>query len=174
MSPGRAGMLVLAACALTLAALPACPSGPRDVLVGGRHVQTQDASVATTAEGYAYVARRPLVAVGLASAQGLTPDEAHDAVDNLADRISRCASNLLGQGKLVDGGAHLVLPVDDAGVVGRPNVVFSPSDATTSGLLCVLSPARMINFPPAGAKGGKRELVVETAWGRQVSPVGAP
>ena len=134
-----------------------CAAGPADTLGGGGPVVHAEAGAP---QGYSYVARRPLVAVGLTKVEGFSDDDAHAMVDRLADSAMAC---LRERKSITPGAARVTLPVDAGGIAGVPDVVFSPDDAAAIGLVCILGPLRMSTFSPAD--GGARSITIETAWG---------
>jgi hypothetical protein len=174
----RVGPPVLFVLALA-AAGSACNGGPKDATEHTTDIQVADAGDPAT---YGYVARRPRAVVGLAEARGFDDPTSRAAVDRLANALSACAGDLAKQGKLVEGAARVLVPVDDGGIVGNPQVVFSPGPAVAAnGLLCVVVPVRMLTFPPspsdggAGAKPTQRALALEVAWGEELGgAVGVP
>lgn len=113
---------------------------------------------------YSYVARRPLVAIGLAGSTGIADEDAHAVVDHVADAAASCFHRVK---TLAPGAARIVVPVDAGGLAGAPEVHFSPESAAPLGLLCVLGPLRMATFAPAPAEAdaGARVLTIESAWG---------
>jgi len=156
-----------------LAAGAACNGGPKDATEHTTDVKVADAG---DTGSYGYVARRPRAVVALAEARGFDDSTSRAAVDRLANALSACAGDLAKQGKLVEGAARLLVPVDAGGVVGNPQVVFSPGAAVAAnGLLCVVAPVRMLTFPPAsadaGPSGASRALALEVAWGEELSNV---
>jgi hypothetical protein len=147
--------------ALAIGIAGCAAGGPHDVLDGtGREVQV-DASAPRS--GYVYVARRALVAVGLAASQGLTDEEAHRAVDRLADEASACFKR---SKELAAGATHIVLPIDPGGTTGAPTVTFSPQTSAVVGMVCILAPIRLSTFAP----GSARSITIEAAWGTDLSP----
>lgn len=117
-------------------------------------------------EGYVYVARSARVSVGLAEARGLTPEEARSVVDRLAGAFEACASRL---GPLAPGAARLVVLLDERGRVTGSDAKLAPgSETARAGLLCLISPARGLSYPPlsptAGPARGARGFAVEAAW----------
>lgn len=156
-----------------LAAVAACNGGPKDATEHTTDVKVADAGGTGS---YGYVARRPRAVVALAEARGLDDSTSRAAIDRLANALSACAGDLAKQGKLVDGAARLLVPVDNGGIVGAPQVVFSPGAAVAAnGLLCVVAPVRMLTFPPAaddaGTGGVLRALAIEVAWGEELGNV---
>ncbi len=147
-----------------MASVVACAaSGPNDALDGTSHEVRGDAG-ATRAGAYAYVARRALVAVGLADAQGLTDDETHRVVDRVGDEASSC---LKRSATVTKGAARIVLPIDEGGVTGAPQTEFSPPSAALQGMVCILAPLRLSTFSPAK---GTRSVTIEAAWGNDLTP----
>jgi hypothetical protein len=142
-----------------------CASGPRDTLDRTSHDVQLDAS-APRAGAYAYVARRALVAVGLAEAHGISDDEAHRIVDSVADEATAC---LRRSKTLNPGAAHIVLPIDDGGITSSPQTEFSPPAAALQGMLCILAPLRLSTFTPDKTTGA-RSLTIEAAWGSDLTP----
>jgi hypothetical protein len=140
----------------------ACAAGPHDVLDGTSGGHVVDDGGARPA-GYAYVARRPLVAVGLAAAKGLTDDETHRVVDRLADEASACFKRTAN---LAVGAARIELPIDDGGTTGTPAMTFSPPASAALGMVCLLAPMRLTTFAP----GATRSITIEAAWGNDVAP----
>ncbi len=136
--------------------------GPHDALDGSGKVVSDGG--ASPHSGYAYVARRPLVAVGLASESGMSDDETHRVVDRLADQASACFRK---SNNLTAGAAHIELPIDDGGGTGAPVTVFSPPTSAALGMVCILAPMRLTAFAP-GAAG--RSITVEAAWGNDLAP----
>lgn len=121
---------------------------------------------ATPLDGYVYVARSKRVSVGLAEARGLTPEEARAVVDRLASAFEACAARL---GPLAPGAARLVVLLDERGRVTGSDAKLAPGSETAhAGLLCLISPARGLSYPPAspasGPARGARGFAVEAAW----------
>ncbi|HEY1959043.1 MAG TPA: hypothetical protein VGH28_25695 [Polyangiaceae bacterium] len=139
--------------------LSGCAAGPRDTLGGGGPVVHAEAGAP---QEYSYVARRPLVAVGLAKVDGLSEEDAHAIVDHLADSATAC---LRERKALSAGAARITLPIDAGGIAGAPDVVFAPQEASAVGLVCILAPLRMSAFSPSDA--GVRSITIESAWGTQ-------
>jgi hypothetical protein len=107
--------------------------------------------------------------VGLAEARGITEEVAERAVDRLADELERCTTQLSERGQLVEGAARVVAYVDENGAVGKPLVKASPgSGVVQNTLVCIVSPMRLLVFPPAtdtDAGAGQRGIAVEARWG---------
>jgi hypothetical protein len=127
-----------------------------------------EAAPATGPEGYVYVARSTRVSVGLAEARGLTPEEARSVVDRLAGAFEACAARL---GPLAPGAARLVVLLDERGRVTGSDAKLAPgSETARAGLLCLISPARGLSYPPLSAAAGPaskrstRGFAVEAAW----------
>ncbi len=126
---------------------------------GGNGTVVRDAG--TAPEGYAYVARRGIVAVGLAGATGFSDDDTHAMIDRIADAADACFKTRQG---VAPGAARITLPVDAGGIAGAPDVVFSPPSSALAGMLCVLAPVRMSTFSPAAGDAGARSITIESAW----------
>jgi len=158
-----------AAAALLILAALGCTGGPKDALDPTHHdVHSDDAGAPT--EGYAYVARRPLVAIGLVEARSIGEDEAHKVVDRVADNATACFERFSREGSLTQGAVRVVMPVDDGGVVGQPVLKFSAAQgAAVQGMLCVVASLRMAAFSPTAPGGPQRALAVEAAWGADVT-----
>lgn len=174
------GVVTLALLA-PLAGGAACNGGPKDATEHTTDIKVADAGEPAS---YGYVARRPRAVVGLAEARGFDDSTSRATIDRLANALSACAADLAKQGKLVEGAARLLVPVDDGGIVGTPQVVFAPGPAVAAnGLLCVIAPVRMLTFPPLAGDGGSvrsagagtRAMAIEVAWGEELgNVVGVP
>jgi len=142
-----------------------CGGGGRDVVPASKDV-VGDAPTAgdAGAEGYAYVARRPLAVVALADARGIDPQVARAAVDGLADVVQSCVSDEGRKGAVVDGAARVILQIDAKGAVANAGIRVDPKPGTgTIAVVCLLSPARLLTFPPADQ--GDRGIAIEALWG---------
>jgi len=137
-------------------------SGPHDVLDGTNHEVVVDAG-APRGGAYAYVARRALVAVGLADAKGLKDEDSHHVVDRLADEASACFKQ---RPRLEPGATRITLPIDEGGTTGAPETTFSPATSAAIGMVCLLAPLRLMTFPP----GASRSITIEAAWGSDIAP----
>jgi hypothetical protein len=128
--------------------------------------ETRDVRVEGTgrsAGSYAYVARRPLGFVALASEQGLGADVATQATDHLADALDACATELAAKGRLVDGAIRVEAAVTPEGAVAVSHVTVAPGDAVAgNALLCVMAPLKLTTFPTGGAG---RSIVLDATWG---------
>ncbi len=142
--------------------LVACAAGPHDALDGTSHDVRGDASV-TQPTGYAYVARRSLVAIGLADVHGVSDDEAHGVIDRVANEATACFKR---SANLTTGAVRIVLPIDEGGIAGAPQTEFSPPSAAVQGMLCILAPLRMSTFAPAA---NARSIKIEAAWGNDLT-----
>jgi hypothetical protein len=140
-------------------------SGPNDALDGTSHDVRGDAGT-TQVGAYAYVARRALVAVGLADARGVSEDETHRAIDRVALEATSCFKRAA---TLTRGAARIVLPIDAGGIAGAPQTEFSPPSAALQGMLCVLAPLRLSTFTPDKTTGA-RSITIEAAWGSDLTP----
>jgi hypothetical protein len=108
--------------------------------------------------------------VALASGDGLSPEVAIAATAHLANSLDGCATDLGRAGKLVQGAARLTATISDEGTVDAVALTVAPGSAVKAqALLCLVSPAKLLSFPPKGrALGelpGSRVLVVEATWG---------
>jgi len=139
-----------------------CAAGPRDVLDESHG--NADASAPPPQAGYAYVAKRGAIVVALADAQGVTDEDAHAAIDRIADAANACVNR---SKNVARGAMRVVLSIDDGGVPGIPQVTYSPPESAAIGLLCVLVPIRMSSFGHAegDAGAGARGVTIESAWG---------
>jgi hypothetical protein len=140
----------------------------RDVVPPSHDVQVRGADgTGPTAQGYDYVAKRPLAVVALAEARGLDPAVAHAAVDRLADSLDTCATDQGRKGRLVDGAARVAVQIDDSGNIAGSSVKFDPGPGVAeNAALCFVAPVKMLTFPPADA--GARGFAVEAIWGRVI------
>ena len=144
---------------------PASPASPASRPNAGPRASAEPPG-ATGPDGYVYVARSARVSVGLAEARGLTPDEARSVVDRLAGAFEACAARL---GPLAPGAARLVVLLDERGRVTGSDAKLAPgSETARAGLLCLISPARGLSYPPlskaAGPSTRARGFAVEAAW----------
>ncbi len=141
----------------------ACAPGPTDVVETGGHNThgPNDAGAPQHGGAYAYAAKRPLVAIGLADATGVSDDDSHRVVDALADAAEACFKR---SANLASGAARITVPIDAGGIAGSPLVTITPQEATAIGMLCLLAPIRMAAFSPAPGDGGARSITIESAW----------
>jgi hypothetical protein len=124
-------------------------------------------AAARSAEGYDYVARRPLAVVALAEARGLDPAIARAAVDRLADSIDACATDEGRRGSLVEGAGRIVAQIDADGHVAATTVRVDPGEGVAkSAVVCLVAPTKILVFPPADA--GSRGIAMEALWGRTI------
>lgn len=150
-------------------ASPASPPSPRARDDAGPRASAESPPPPTGPDGYVYVARSARVSVGLAEARGLTPEEARSVVDRLAGAFEACAARL---GPLAPGAARLVVLLDERGRVTGSDAKLAPgSETARAGLLCLISPARGLSYPPLSASigaadraRGARGFAVEAAW----------
>lgn len=160
---------------LVLLGVLGCAGGPRDTLDPSHDVRVSDAGGPQASDGYAYVARRPLVALALAEARNIGEEEARKVLDHAADGASACFDRFSREGHLTQGAARIIVPVDDAGIVGQPLVKFSAEQgAAVQGMLCVVASLRMAGFTPTAPGGPQRAIAVEVAWGPDVAAPTAP
>ncbi|HEY5243704.1 MAG TPA: hypothetical protein VIJ22_19620 [Polyangiaceae bacterium] len=139
-----------------------------DVVPPSHDVQVRGADATNpSAQGYDYVAKRPLAVVALAEARGLDVAVAHAAVDRLADSLDTCATDQGHQGRLVDGAARVAVQIDDSGNITGSIVKIDPGPGVAeNAALCFVAPVKMLTFPPADA--GARGFAVEAIWGRVI------
>jgi len=122
---------------------------------------------ARSAEGYEYVARRPLEVVALAEARGIDPGLARVVIDHLADAVDACAADERRKGSPVQGAARVVAQIDPEGRVAGTSVRIDPgAGVAESAVLCLVAPTRVLIFPPVDA--GVRGMAIEALWGRTV------
>jgi hypothetical protein len=140
----------------------ACAPGPSDVVETGGHDTHGGTGGGTPKGAYSYVARRPLVAVGLVDAQGIGDDDAHKIIDHVADAATECFKRSKNPGRAA---ARITLAFDEGGVAQTPQATFAPKEAAATGMVCLLAPLRMTPFPPAAADAGPRSITLESAWG---------
>jgi hypothetical protein len=138
-------------------------SSARDVVPASHDVRVSG-TAASTPEGYAYVARRPLGVVALAEARGLDDADARRAIDHLADALDACATDLGRRDKLVDGAVRVVAQIAPDGSVSGLNVKVGQA-ATANAILCVIAPLKLTAFPALEADAGARGLAIEATWG---------
>jgi hypothetical protein len=136
----------------------------RDV-VPASHDVVGGAATAQSAEGYDYVARRPLAVVALAEGRGLDPVIARAAIDRLADRLDACVTDEAGKGGgRVEGAARVVAQIGANGAVAATQVRIDPGgNGAASAVVCLVAPMKLLTFPPADHEG--RGIAVEALWG---------
>jgi hypothetical protein len=144
--------------------LAACSGGARDALAPSQDVVVGGGPSTRTAEGYEYVARRPLAVVALAEARGLPTAVTRAAIDRLADALDTCVTEQ-GVGRAAPrGAARVVAEVgDDGGITGVSLRIDPGAAAPAVALLCLVAPVKLLSFPLADA--GARGLAVEALWG---------
>lgn len=171
---GRGGdiqvLLRVASSSLTLLA---CGGGGRDVVPASRDVVSDSRAPTGGAEGYEYVARRPLAIVALAEARGIESVTARAAVDRLADRLDACVTDQARNGGPVEGAARVIAQIDGAGTVAATRVRIDPGASSAStAVVCLVAPMKLLTFPPAAADG--RGIAIEAIWGKVApAPAGA-
>jgi hypothetical protein len=155
---------------VALYAISCAGGGGRDTVPESHDVRVIDGgTTAEGAQGYEYVARRPLALVALAEARGIPPDVARQAIDRLADALDTCATDPGRRGAHIEGAARVVAPIEDSGAVGIPSVRIDPGvGVAESAVICLVAPVRLLTFPPSDA--GARGIAIEALWGRIVSP----
>jgi hypothetical protein len=139
--------------------------GARDAVPPSRDVVVHAAGPEANAQGYDYVARRPLAIVGLAEARGIEPQIARAAVDRIADALDACAGEQRRKGMPAAGAARLVVTVDGAGNVQGASARMDPSPGVAqSTALCLIAPTKRLTFPTADS--GARGMAIEALWGQ--------
>ena len=161
--------LVAAPPLLTLA----CAGGGRDVIPASRDVVASTPAPAQGAQGYEYVARRPLAVVALAEARGIESVTARAAVERLADRLDACITEEARRGGPVEGAARVIAQIDATGTVAATSVRIDPgASSASSAVVCLVAPMKLLTFPPGAAEG--RGIAIEAIWGRVTAPAGGP
>jgi hypothetical protein len=156
---------VLVGCTGAAGEQPVVTSKSHDVQVGGGQGER-------SAQGYDYVAKRPLGVVALAEARGIDADVAHAAIERVADALDACATDEGRKGTLADGAARLVVQIDEKGNVAGTSLKVDPGPGIAqNAVVCLVAPVRMLSFPPAASS--TRGLAIEALWGR-VIPQGGP
>jgi hypothetical protein len=153
---------------LLLASCAGAGGEGHDVVPPSHDVQVRGTDgTGPSAQGYDYVAKRPLAVVALAEARGLDPAVARAAVDRLADSLDTCATDQGRQGRLVDGAARIAVQIDDMGNIAGSSVKIDPGPGVAeNAALCFVAPVKRLSFPPADA--GARGFAVEAIWGRVI------
>jgi len=165
-NPGSDPRVILLLVASPLASL-ACGGGGRDVIPASRDVVADAPAPAQGAQGYEYVARRPLAVVALAEARGIESITARAAVDRLADRLDACVTDEAQKGGPVEGAARVVAQIDATGTVAATRVRIDPGGSgASSAVVCLVAPMKLLAFPPASSDG--RGIAIEAIWGRVV------
>jgi len=135
------------------------------VVQESRDVIADGGAASANADGYEYVARRPVAVVALAEARGIDPAMAKAAVDHLADRLDSCVTDQGRAGTPVDGAARVIARIDASGNVAATQMRIDPgASGAASAVLCLVAPMKLLSFPPAS--GDNRGLAVEAIWGR--------
>ncbi len=152
--------------------LSTCAGPARDVVPETREVHTASGvdggGPAPSPDGYVYVAKRPHGLVALAEARGLDDGAARAVIDHLADELEGCAKRLAGEGRLAkDGAGRVVAAIAPDGSIAGLNVKAGPGAQTAANLLvCVVSPLKLVTFPPEGDAGPRaRGIAIEATWG---------
>jgi hypothetical protein len=157
-------LVALALCAMSCAA---AGGEGHDIVPPSRDVVVTNADSANAAQGYEYVARRPLGVVALAEARGIDPQMARALVDRVADALDTCASEEGRKGTLVDGAARLAVQIDESGNIAGSTLRFDPGPGVAeNAALCFVAPVKLLTFPPTDA--GTRGFAVEALWGHGI------
>ncbi len=167
------GALGAAAALHVTAGLSTCAGPSRDVVPDTHELRVgpgvDAGAAAPPPEGYVYVAKRPHGLVALAEARGLDDGAARSVIDHLADELEGCATRLLAEGRLAkDGAGRVVAAIAADGSIAGLNVKAAPGPQTTANLLmCVVSPLKLVTFPPDAADAGARPrgVAIEATWG---------
>jgi hypothetical protein len=147
--------------------------GGRDVIPASRDVVADTPAPAQGAQGYEYVARRPLAVVALAEARGIETVTARAAVDRLADRLDACVTDETHKSGPVEGAARVIAQIDATGAVAATRVRIDPgASGASSAVVCLVAPMKLLTFPPAAGDG--RGIAIEAIWGRVDAPSGGP
>jgi hypothetical protein len=103
--------------------------------------------------------------VALAEARGIEDAIARAAVDRLADVLDPCVAGQAQSGATPDGAARVIAQIDAKGAVVNASLRVDPkTGVAATAVLCLLSPAKSLTFPPA--PGGDRGIAIEALWGR--------
>ena len=149
-----------ASCCLLLG----CGGAGHDVVPESRDVVSDSRAPAQGAEGYEYVARRPLAVVALAEARGIETVTARAAVDRLADRLDACVTDQARNGGPVEGAARVIAQIDRTGAVAATRVRIDPSASNAStAVVCLVAPMKLLTFP--SGEGDGRGIAIEALWG---------
>jgi hypothetical protein len=151
------------ACALVVVLAACSPS--RDVVPDTRDVRVvtgPDGGGGGVGGGYAFVAKRPHGAIGLAGVRFMDEVTAHKIVERLGDELEACAKRLEEQGTLVEGAARYVAAgPKGSGEIG--DMELAPGGAVAANaLLCIVAPVRATQFP--ASKDGVPALLLEASW----------
>ena len=147
---------------VTSFAVAAC--GPtRDVVPESHDVQR----AAPAGEGgYEYVARRPMGIVAVAESRGLPRDVVTGVADRMANALDACMTHLASEGRLVPSAARVATHVGRDGSLTGLAVTLTPGPGpTANGLLCFVSPFKLVRFPIADVDPATRGLALEATWG---------
>jgi len=150
-----------------------CGAGAgRDAIPASRDVVADAPAPAAGAQGYEYVARRPLAVVALAEARGIETVTSRAAVDRLADRLDACVTEEARSGP-VEGAARVIAKIDANGTVAATQVRIDPGGTSaSSAVVCLVAPMKLLTFPPAASDD--RGMAIEAIWGRVAPPPAAP
>jgi hypothetical protein len=158
-----------ALCTLAVVAtLVDCAGASSTDVVGPSHDIVQTGTASPPADGYEYVAKRPLSVVALAEARGIAIDAARVAIDQIADALDVCTTEQGRSGTVPQGAARVIAQVGPSGTVEATSLRLDPgSRVPAAALLCLVAPTRRLSFPVIDA--GARGLAIEALWG-QTSP----
>lgn len=114
----------------------------------------------TSPDGYEFVAKRPHASIGLVGTRNAKPDDAHRAVDRIADDLDACATRLQERGELASGALQLVVVGSQNGKAEITDVRFAPGGPVAANALeCVIAPLRATALTPSFT------LAIEATWG---------
>ena len=155
-----------------LASLSCAGGAGGDVIPASHDVVATTPAPAQGAQGYEYVARRPLAVVALAEARGIESITARAAVERLADRLDACITDEARKGGPVEGAARVVAQIDATGAVAATQVRIDPGAGSASNaVVCLVAPMKLLTFPPG--TGDSRGIAIEALWGRVATPPAA-
>jgi hypothetical protein len=121
--------LFAAAAAAALLPIAGCSAGTRDAVPPTRDVVVGAGAAPRSAEGYEYVARRPLATVALAEGRGIAAADTRAAVDHLADALDTCVTEQGRSGAPPRGAARVVAQIGDDGSVTNVILKLDPGVA---------------------------------------------
>jgi hypothetical protein len=168
---GRGPDLRVLVALLCLAPLACAGDAGRDVVPASHDVVADSRPSGQGAQGYEYVARRPLAVVALAEARGIELLTAKAAVERLADRLDACVTDEARKSGPLEGAARVVAQIDATGAVAGARVRVDPGAGAASAstaVLCLVAPMKLLAFPPADGDG--RGIAIEALWGHVLTP----
>lgn len=158
------------ASASVLAFIAGCEAGPpRARASGDILVYDAGAEVPKGPSPYEFLAVRPVSAVGLAEARGMSGEEARAAVNRIADMLDACVTELGSRGHLGEGAARLVFTLLPDGSVAGAMLTPDPNTSAVMaiGKLCLEARVKLAPFTPGETTdGGARGMAIEAVWGK--------